>query len=307
MKEWRTEFGYISNQGQPISDKRMGATMNTRRNWWTIIASLAIVLTCSIGVRAQKGPPPRHGPGGPGPQGDRGPGHGPGRPFGGGLEFLSSEMRFGDKVVKGAPYSAEAVLESTQTLSDGTHITRKSNALIYRDGEGRTRREQTMEALGPFAVSGDAPRLISINDPVSGVNYILDPSNKTARKMSSHGGPPPPHQPPPSSESKTESLGKQTIEGVEAEGTRSTVTIPAGQIGNDRPLEIVSERWYSAVLQTVVLSKHKDPRMGETVYRLTNINRSEPARSLFEVPSDYKVEERTPPDRMRGVKRDRED
>lgn len=285
--------------------------MNARRSWWVLIASLAIVLILSVGVAAQKGPPTRHGPGGPGPQGHRGPGpgHGPGsnRAFGGGLEFLSSDMRFGDKVVKGAPYSAEAVLESTQTLGDGTHITRKSTASIYRDGEGRTRREQTMEALGPFAVSGDAPRIISINDPVSGTSYILDPRNKTARKMFGRGGPPPHHEPPPASQSKTESLGKQTIEGVEAEGTRSTVTIAAGQIGNDRPIEIVSERWYSAELQTVVLSKHKDPRMGETVYRLTNINRSEPARSLFEVPSDYKVEERTPgPDRMRGMRRDRE-
>jgi len=282
--------------------------MNMSRNWWMLIASAAIVLTWSTGVVAQKGPPPRHGPGGPGPQGDRGPG--PGRPFGG-LEFLSSEMRFGDKVVKSVPYSAQAVLESTQTLGDGTHITRKSTALLYRDSDGRTRREQTMDALGPFAVSGDAPRMISINDPVNGVDYILDPQSKTARKMSSSGGPPPHHrEPPPASESKTESLGKQTIEGVEAEGTRSTVTIPAGQIGNDRPLEIASERWYSQTLQVVVLSKHKDPRMGETVYRLTNINRSEPPRSLFEVPSDYKIEERTPPpgpDQMRRMRRDRED
>jgi hypothetical protein len=279
--------------------------MNTRSNWWTPIA-LAIVLTCGVSAVAQKGPPPRHGPGGPGPQGGPGRGPGPERPFGGGLEFLSAEMRFDDKVVKGAPYSAQAVLESTQTLSDGTHITRKSTASIYRDGEGRTRREQTMDAIGPFAVSGDAPRMISINDPISGTNYILDPRNKTARKMSGRGGPPPHHEPPPSSESKTESLGKQTIEGVEVEGTRSTVTIPAGQIGNDRTIEILSERWYSSALQAVVLSKHKDPRMGETVYRLTNINRGEPARSLFEVPSDYRVEERNPPgpDRMRGMKRD---
>jgi hypothetical protein len=106
-------------------------------------------------------------------------------------------------------------------------------------------------------------------------------------------GPPPPHR-PPQAQGKTESLGKQTIEGVEAEGVRSVITIPEGQIGNDRPIEIVSERWDSQALQTVVLSKHNDPRFGETIYRLTNINRAEPARTLFEPPADYKMEEVPP-------------
>ena len=84
-----------------------------------------------------------------------------------------------------------------------------------------------------------------------------------------------------------EELGKQIIEGVEADGTRTTVTIPAGEIGNERPIEIVSERWYSPELQMVIMTKHSDPRSGETTYRLTNISRTEPAKSLFEVPADY--------------------
>jgi hypothetical protein len=86
-------------------------------------------------------------------------------------------------------------------------------------------------------------------------------------------------------------LGKQNIEGVEAEGTRTTVTIAAGEIGNERPIEIVSERWYSPELQLVVMTRHSDPRTGETTYKLTNINRAEPAKSLFEVPSDYTIKE----------------
>ncbi|MEK6299422.1 MAG: hypothetical protein AABO41_01770 [Acidobacteriota bacterium] len=94
---------------------------------------------------------------------------------------------------------------------------------------------------------------------------------------------------------KTESLGKQTIEGVAADGTRHTRTIPAGEIGNEQPINIVAESWYSAELQTVVMSKHSDPRFGESSYRLTNINRSEPAASLFQVPSDYTVKEAMPP------------
>jgi hypothetical protein len=85
------------------------------------------------------------------------------------------------------------------------------------------------------------------------------------------------------------------VEGVEAEGTRSTITIPVGHIGNDRPIEVVSERWYSPELQVVVLSTHKDPFAGENVYRLTGISRTEPPLSLFEVPVDFRITEERPP------------
>jgi len=94
------------------------------------------------------------------------------------------------------------------------------------------------------------------------------------------------------------------IEGVEAEGTRTTLTIPAGQIGNEQAIQIVSERWFSPELQSVLMSKHSDPRMGETVYRVSGINRSEQPKALFEVPSDYKIEEGGPPiQRFRTMKK----
>lgn len=260
---------------------------------------------------------------------------GPGQDFT--FNFVTSEMSFDMKVIKGAPYSAEAVTESVRTLADGNRISHKSTANIYRDSEGRTRRDQTISLVGPFAAAGDPPKTFFINDPVAGVNYVLDPRSKTARKMEiakfpkefhlAPMGPMPPTPPPgvqvaplpggeqprvmiyenaPSGtmirkvpgigkerpEPKRESLGTQTIEGVNCEGTRTTITIPAGEIGNERAIEIVNERWYSPELQTVVMSKRNDPLgAGETTYRLTNINRSEPARSLFEVPADYKVKE----------------
>src|SRR5260370_5588074 len=87
----------------------------------------------------------------------------------------------------------------------------------------------------------------------------------------------------------SESLGKQTIDGVNVEGTRITRTIPAGEIGNEQPITIMSERWYSADLQMDVKSTHSDPRFGNTTYTLTNIQRTEPAASLFAVPSDYTI------------------
>ena len=264
-------------------------------------------------------------------------------PPGGDFLFLATEMSFGGKLVKGAPYSAVAVTESTQTLSDGNRIVNKSSAAVYRDSEGRTRREQTLRAIGPLAKGGEPRQTILINDPVAGSSYHLDPQEHVAFKMSpmrfkfEKRVPPPAEgaagvragdhdefmvhiEPdsltekkvpgdvmvykgtsgggvsvgwvgPKNGNAQTESLGKQNIEGVEAEGTRTTVTIPAGEIGNERPIEIVSERWYSDELQTVVMSRHNDPRFGENTYRLTNISRTEPARSLFEVPSDYTVKE----------------
>ncbi|MCL4843571.1 MAG: hypothetical protein KJZ79_17110 [Bryobacteraceae bacterium] len=90
---------------------------------------------------------------------------------------------------------------------------------------------------------------------------------------------------------ESKSLGKRVIEGVECEGTQRTMTIPEGQIGNDRPIQTVTETWRSPELQVDVLRKHVDPRFGETNYRLVNVVRAEQPRSLFEVPAGYELKE----------------
>jgi len=284
---------------------------------FVIINFVAFLLTAAMASSlafAQRpgGPPPGRGPQGDGRRG--GPPDGPPRPgdlqgpppdhrpgpFGPQADLLSSEMRFGDRLVKGVPYSAHFTSETVQILGDGTRIVRKSDGSVWRSTEGRTRREQTLAAIGPIPIQGVAPRMIFINDPVAGLHYVVDVNRKTFRRLPYRDNPPGPPLPSDFRDNgdpvKTESLGKQTIEGVEAEGTRSTITIPAGRVGNDRPLEIVSERWFSPELQVVVLSKHKDPFAGETTYKLTNISREEPAASNFEVPSDYSLEEGPPPD-----------
>jgi hypothetical protein len=87
----------------------------------------------------------------------------------------------------------------------------------------------------------------------------------------------------------TEDLGSQTMEGVLVNGVRTTHTIPAGQIGNDLPITIVTEVWTSPDLKTVIYSKRSDPRMGEQTFRLTNIVRTEPSATLFAVPADFKI------------------
>lgn len=90
-------------------------------------------------------------------------------------------------------------------------------------------------------------------------------------------------------ETRTEELGTRDFEGVSAEGTRRITTIPAGAIGNERPIEIVYERWFSKDLGMVVYSKNSDPRFGEQTYKLTNLVRTEPDPSLFVVPQGYKT------------------
>jgi hypothetical protein len=279
--------------------------------------------------------------------------------------FIASEMLSGDHAVKGAPYSAQAVTETIQTLADGNRIVRKTSSSVYRDSEGRTRSDQAVGDVAPYATAmGEPSQVILINDPVNSTNYTLDPRSKTARKMS-FGSlmkmlPDPKvagdvmvsadaaaaadkhaaeadmmratvevrptirermRLPAPRgdkvldeaatftvklAEPKIEQLGKQTIEGVEAEGQRATITIPAGEIGNELPIQIVSESWYSPELQVTVMSRHSDPRMGETVYKLTNINRAEPARALFEVPSDYTIKETIEPKMKMMLQREKQ-
>jgi hypothetical protein len=227
------------------------------------------------------------------------------------------------KTVTGAPYTATATTETTQVLADGNRIVNKTESQLARDGQGRTRRQEVMSNVGPLATN--APKMAFINDPVANATYILDLNDKTAQvlkvpsavrglsdmqgvgKGSGHGeagtvtvdkkiivrgGSPGVEQrvwvnSNEDGQAKTESLGTQTIEGVSATGTRTTRTIPAGEIGNERPLEITSEVWTSPDLQMVILSKRNDPRIGETVYKLTNIQRADPDPSLFQVPSGF--------------------
>jgi hypothetical protein len=293
-----------------------------------------------------------------------------------------------EKIVKDAPFSADAVNESVQLLFDGNKITRSVKSQLYRDGEGRFRRDEMPKpvGIGSFA---EMPKSITIFDPVAGLKFFLDSKSKTVRQtefkskmvriekkqleiekrkeiqlekrtenekrreaenekrteiekrkeaekssnensnensnetsnsnqtgesdkkiknptdkkpLDFKNSPKPlfratkPKMPVeaslpvlPKGEVKTESLGTRKLEGVEAEGTRLTKTIPAGEIGNERTFEIVYERWYSKDLQLIVYSKYSDPRFGEITYQLTNIKRSEPDAELFKVPADFKI------------------
>lgn len=190
-------------------------------------------------------------------------------------------------VVKDKPYRALAVTETLRPLLDGNRIVRKNSTQHYRDRLGRTRREQTIETLGA-SMPITPVRLIVISDPVAGMDYIVDDARMTVRKFARYESDAPNQKPEPGS--NTISLGTRTVEGVECTGTKTTVTIPAGQIGNTLPIEIVTESWYSPAIQALVRSTTSDPRFGQTSYTLRNIVLEEPPRSLFEPPAGYKLE-----------------
>ncbi|MBS1854870.1 MAG: hypothetical protein JST11_05860 [Acidobacteria bacterium] len=243
---------------------------------------------------------------GPGPMPGRGPGRGFG-PGGGGARFLGAEAGMPGRVVKNAPFSADIVTESTQTLPDGNHIRQTNTVKMYRDSEGRTRREQSPN-LGGLSGGAAMPSLVFIHDPVAGVSLSLNATDKTGTRSTftpggrgrgaalyQQNGIQSARPRRNAANLKTESLGTQNIDGVMAEGRRTTMTIPAGQMGNELPLQIVTETWYSSELQTVVYEKRTDPRYGETVMRYTNVSRAEPSPTLFAAPSDFKVTEAARP------------
>ncbi|HYH86996.1 MAG TPA: hypothetical protein VEX60_16195 [Pyrinomonadaceae bacterium] len=232
------------------------------------------------------------------------------------LSFTTPDANFERNLVKDSPFTADSTTEHVQTLGDGNRVVRKSTAHLFRDSAGRTRREHLVTRGATRAPDGEEPRLIVINDPVGQVNYTIETWSGTARKMvlspglmearrramggeASFGvlmptstahrrmaeGDNAPAQPAP----KREKLEPQMIEGVMAEGTRITVTIPAGEFDNEQAMEITHEEWRSQELQMIVLMKHNDPRFGETVFRLTNISRVEPSPELFTLPQGYRI------------------
>ena len=255
-------------------------------------------------------------------------------------------------LVKGLPYSADEITESTQVLADGTRIHRETKVTVYRDSEGRTRRE--------------TPDSITISDPVAGSSYVINPKTNSVRKMQmasnfiyrkTSDGPVTVAEPTTFSVrtsgdgqadieingkaldpkavaelvakakaegsaqtkggivmldgnttgyavstvpgrrlmlngAKGEPLGKKNVEGVIAEGTRNTETIEVGAIGNDRPIQVVNEHWFSEELGMVVYSKRSDPRTGDETFRVTNIHRGDPPAYLFQAPAETQTQER---------------
>ncbi len=274
--------------------------MKVRKSWLISLALGAAFLLAQTGSFAQSAAtePPADAPPGPAEM------QGPPPPPDGGFGMVGFEGELQSQPVIGAPYSAHISVDHTQTLADGNHIEHKASGMVYRDSQGRTRREMTLPAIGPLAAASGSRQVVFINDPVAGVQYVLHPDKKTAEKLPRRGNGGDTVRSRirhrlESATANTETLGTETIAGLQAQGTRTSETIPAGQIGNEKPIEIQSERWNSPDLHVDVMTKRSDPRMGTSVFQLSDITRTEPAAALFEVPSDYTVKD-APPWRHHG-------
>lgn len=269
--------------------------------------AVPLAFCMSAAAFAQPGPHRTGMPPGPPPGGFGGPGD---------FAFVRPEFGMAGRVVTGAPYSAQAVTQFTQTLADGNHIQKTSTASVVRDSQGRTWTERSVAGIGPLAASGNASKTVFINDPVAGASYILDAASHTARQIPSMANRHRPGSDQPSSNGpsrfgtestrqpmrsramaglKTDDLGTQMIDGLAVQGKRITRIIPAAQAGSERDIEVVTEIWTSPELQVVVMSKTSDPRSCDSVYKLTNVSRAEPDPALFSVPSDYQVQQGRPP------------
>jgi len=254
-----------------------------------LLAAGSLALTITPTMIAQEPPPPSPPPSAGNVIFMQGPG--------GMGEGFHGEIGEG-KVVTGIPLTAQITVTRENTLADGNHIYRTSQTTLYRDSQGRVRREMTVD-IGTPATGGVKRTMIMIKDPVAGKRYMLDPRSKTARQLlagpKEHG----PHPGQPGGEPmkkviaelsvQQQDLGTKTVEGVQADGIRVTRTIAAGEIGNEKPIEVVTERWFSNELQLPLLVTHSDPMMGTVTTKVTSMTRGEPDASLFQLPSDYKV------------------
>jgi hypothetical protein len=200
--------------------------------------------------------------------------------------------------ISGHPFSAVVEIEHNQTLADGSHIHTVQHSKIFRDGDGHIRGE--VYSHPPGADTSDEPQTVQILDVNSNTQYLLHPNSHTAQRtvvffpaLDAPATPRPNLSPIPNqavqTKSSVETLGAQTIEGVNAEGRRTTTTWPINMVGNDAPLSMVNETWNSAELGFKVMTKITDPRSGETITRLQKINLGEQDPSLFQLPPDYKV------------------
>ncbi len=227
--------------------------------------------------------------------------------------------------VKGQPFSADVIDETDQFLADGNHIHRETHGKIFRDSQGRSRNENE---VGGF-MAGSKPFIhIQIVDPVEGAFITLDPEHKvaTVRHFERSGPatgfkpapraaqptqagqsgtitPPPPDAQPllqnlrdrqgqsASRQHSREDLGTMQIEGFTVKGVRYTQIVPAGSVGNDKPMTTTSEHWFSDDFNIHLLTKSSSPESGQHVRRLVNIRSGDPDPLVFQVPADYTVKE----------------
>jgi hypothetical protein len=206
-----------------------------------------------------------------------------------------AEWMYGEHIpaIPGKPFSSKVELEMVNQLPDGTLITHTTYNIDARDLLGRTRNE----ARNWINPSGEEPILtrIELYDPATRMRTNLFPLAKLATQWAASTPSTSLPKKGDKSEITRESLGEDVIEGIPVRGTRVTQVYPTGTLGNDRPLTIVTESWFSQDLKIALLTKRADPRYGVQTVRVTELLEREPEASLFAIPENYKVTNVTPP------------
>jgi hypothetical protein len=202
--------------------------------------------------------------------------------------------------VPNAPFSATVDITSQEFLPDGSINVLTSIAHVARANTGQIYNES--RRLVPPSFQGE-PALVSahIYDPNTHLNIFYNPFQHIARESLFHGPPAAPANTVPTRIPannpyfRQEDLGSQVMNGLTLNGIRKTHIIPAAQSSTAKDVVITDEYWYSPDLSIYVVIKHDDPRTGEQLVAVTNVNRSEPAASVFAVPAHYKIIDENPP------------
>ena len=200
--------------------------------------------------------------------------------------------------VANVPLTAVVEVTSTQTLGDGTTVSKKTFNNIARDSQGRIYNEY--RSMVP-ETSNATPVILSMHvfDPTTKLNTFLNPETHIARQSifdrpaADRGQMVPVSRPG----FQVQDLGTQSMENVVVHGTKTSRTVPASATGTGKPLTVTDETWYSDELHLNMLVKHNDPRTGEQTVTITKVERSEPPAETFEIPADYKVLDATPANR----------
>lgn len=191
--------------------------------------------------------------------------------------------------VKGIPYSGEMHTESTAVAPDGTRITRMATLRKeYRDAQGRTRREEET----PPEANGFL-RIVTIDDLVAGVEYVLEPAKKIAHRFKLEPSKPGLSLGPPDASAfpaKTETLEPKLVHGMRVDGVRRTITVTGNSARGRGPSDTVLETWTASDLQIVILETTSTID-SETTTQMTDLRLGEQPAALFQVQPDYRIED----------------
>jgi hypothetical protein len=203
--------------------------------------------------------------------------------------------------VPNAPFSATIDILSHENLPDGSVNTRITMAHIARSSSGRIYNERRQ--LVPASFKGE-PQLLSahIYDPSSRLSIFYNPFEHLARERNLPQPPMAPANsvpattPPNNPYFKQENIGTQPLGGLTLTGIRKTHIIPANMSSTGKEIAVVDEYWYSPDLSIYMIIKHNDPRTGEQLVAVSNVERHEPDASVFAVPANYKIVDENPPE-----------